>query len=150
MKSKSRLSKNVEVRETMLVDEIKPNSKVDDLVIENETKIESSTNEEMSIQSDLRSLGFSVQELITSIPGTPNLLVGVMNLNYLAEVNMDSEMTNEQKAWQRSWTGQSSSYTNTKEVIQAISNYSQEMKRKLDAVRDFCEMAIALYDKKQK
>lgn len=148
MKSKGRISKNVEVRENMLVDEISPKLKVVDPIIKNESTIESKPVS-TSVEDDLRSLGFSVQELDTSIPGTPNLLVGVMNLNYLAEVNMTSEMASEQKSWQRSWTGQSSSYTSTKEVIQAISNYSQEMKRKLDAVRDFCEMAMALYDKKQ-
>lgn len=96
------------------------------------------------IETELRGLGFSVQSLHELGKGVPDLLLGIINLNFIVEVKHDTAaLTPQEVEWHKDWQGQVRVGQSTEEIVRAFATYAQDMKRKMDAVTEYCDLALA-------
>lgn len=92
----------------------------------------------------LKKLGFSVTSLHALGKGIPDLLLGIMGINIVVEVKHDNaELTEPEKEWHRDWKGQVRIAQSAEEIVLYVANWSQTMKRKLDAVTEECDRMLA-------
>lgn len=96
------------------------------------------------LEQALRDLGFSVQSMHELGKGVPDLLVGLYGVNFVLEVKHDNAaLTEPEIDWHKDWKGQVRIVQGAEETLTYVGSYAQTLKRKLDAITDHCDLALA-------